>query len=302
MTTIEITPGAVVAAVDGSTHANSAVQWAAAQARTEGRPLVIVHAAGEFAAKPTTIRTASQGDETVFLDDSMRGSHMIVAEATELADQVAPGLTIRGVSVPGQPRHALPELSARAHLLVLGSRGRGAVRSRLLGSVSAHVAKVAQCPVVVVRPGALDDIHRGVVVAADATAESTPVVEFAYQQASLHGVPLTVLHCLYDVPVTVAGRAGGAIRATPDASERARRLAESVAGLAEKYPDVDARQDMARGTVEQTLSAFSHSWNLVVVGRHPVHGLDWLTGSTAVDVMEHTHSPIAVVPEAEPAE
>lgn len=302
MTTFEITPGAIVAAVDGSSHAHQAVQWAAAEARVEGRPLVLVHAAGHVGAKPTTVQVATRNDEFAWLDDSLRASHLILEEAKEVARQVAADANVSGFSLAGEPRQTLPELSDDTHLLVLGSRGRGAVRSRLLGSVSAHVAKAARCPVVVVRPNGQGGLEDGVVVAADATAESGPVVEFAFQQASLHGVPLTILHCLYDVAVTVAGRAGGYVRAVPDAEERAQRLADSISGLAEKYPGVEMSRVLGRGTVEQCLSSHQRSWSLVVVGRHPVHGLDWLTGSTAVDVMEHSTSPIAVIPEAEPAD
>lgn len=40
-----------------------------------------------------------------------------------------------------------------ADVIVVGSRGRGAIKRALLGSVSAHVTNNAPCPVVVVRAG-----------------------------------------------------------------------------------------------------------------------------------------------------
>ncbi len=297
MNTIEITPGTVVAAVDGSDHAHRAVQWAASQARLEGRSLSLVHAVGHETVAPATLPTTA-GQNVPPLDDSMRMSHLILEKATEYALAIAPEVSVRGISVPGDPRQALPEVSRSAHLLVLGSRGRGVVRSRLLGSVSAAVAKSTHCPVVVVRPNEPGRLKDGVIVAADATPESLPVVEFAFAQASAHGVPLTILHCVQDVAVVATGRAGGYVHVLPTVGEHARLLAESIAGLSEKYPDVHVSREMRNGRVEVCLAAHPRPWNLVVLGRHPVHGLGWLTGSTAVDVMERSTSPIAVVPEA----
>jgi nucleotide-binding universal stress UspA family protein len=51
----------------------------------------------------------------------------------------------------GDPARALLELAATADLLVVGSRGLGAVRRVLLGSVSEKVLQHAPCPVLIVR-------------------------------------------------------------------------------------------------------------------------------------------------------
>jgi nucleotide-binding universal stress UspA family protein len=302
MNTQDIPTGNIVVGIDGSAPALQAVQWAADQAQLQGRGLTIVHATRHEGVKPTTLRTVADGDDVVWTDDALRASHLHLRQAHDVAEAVAPTVAIQTASIPGEPHQVLASASESARILVLGSRGRGSVRSHLFGSVSAHVAKTAQCPLVVVRPSGPGALKDGMVVAADATAESTPVVEFAFQQASLHGEPLTVLHCVYEIAVSATGRAGGYVQALPDTDERARMLAESTAGLSEKYPDVHVTQVMARGLVEEVLAAHARPWNLVVVGRHPVRGLRWLSGTTAVDVLEHAKSPVAVIPEAWPDE
>ncbi len=302
MNTSQINPGTIVVGIDGSAPALQAVQWGAEQAKRLGRGLTLVHASGYEGAKPTTLRTVSDGDAIIWTDDALRASHVHLRQAQDVAEATAPGVDVHGVSIPGDAAEVLASASESAHLLVLGSRGRGSVRSHLFGSVSAHVAKTAHCPMVVVRPSEPGALKDGIVVAADATTESTPVVEFAFQQASLYGAPLTVLHCVYDVAVTATGMAGGYVKALPDTDRRSRMLAESMAGLSETYPDVHVTQVMARGLVEDSLAANRRPWNLIVVGRHPVHGLRWLAGTTAVDVLEHAKSPVAVVPEDWPEE
>ena len=85
-----------------------------------------------------------------------------VRSERELAAQslVARGRSI-GVAVDflvweGDPGEAIIDAAAAetADLIVVGSHGRGTVGRFLIGSVSDHVVRNAQCPVLVVRPGA----------------------------------------------------------------------------------------------------------------------------------------------------
>jgi nucleotide-binding universal stress UspA family protein len=57
----------------------------------------------------------------------------------------------------GDPARALLEQAAAADLLAVGSRGLGAVRRVLLGSVSEKVLQHAPCPVLVVRESSAPD-------------------------------------------------------------------------------------------------------------------------------------------------
>ena len=54
----------------------------------------------------------------------------------------------------GSADDAVIDASADAELVVVGSRGRGALKTLVLGSVSQQVLHHAACPVVVVPPPA----------------------------------------------------------------------------------------------------------------------------------------------------
>lgn len=266
--------GSVVVAVDGSDHALRAVRWAAEQASLEHRRLTVV----SVGDKPDNL-----------IDDTV--------SATRLRH---PDLAVEGSAASGDPRQVLIDASAHAHMLVVGSRGRGAVRSMLLGSVSTTVSAHAACPVIICRPTADGDARAGVVVGADATPESLPVIEFAYRQASLRELPLTVLHSFWDAAAAVAQyhEARGEKVDEPDLEDLRATLSESVAGLAEMYPDVPVTLTLKHGFADETLSPRHGGWHMIVVGRHPMTSLGrLLTGSIAASVIERAHATVAVVPQ-----
>ncbi|OWY59803.1 hypothetical protein B7486_72605 [cyanobacterium TDX16] len=61
-----------------------------------------------------------------------------------------PGTTVTPVLRHGRPAEELLQVAAGADLLVVGTRGRGAVADLVLGSVSAACADKATGPVVIV--------------------------------------------------------------------------------------------------------------------------------------------------------
>jgi nucleotide-binding universal stress UspA family protein len=217
-----------------------------------------------------------------------------------VVEKATPGLTVHEVFEVTDPSTLLIQLSSTAHLVVLGSRGRGPLRSHLLGSVGLAVVRHAVCPVVVHRPGDHPGhVHRGVVVAAEATAESMPVLAFAFRQASLRGLPLKVVHYVYDVRSALVGTpVAGSL--SEDVEEHTRRLAESVAGFREDYPDVHLTVETLPGLVpEHGLIPLSRDADLIVVGTHQRGALGrMLAGSVSESVLEHACGPVAVVPTA----
>ena len=251
MSAVHVPAGALVVGVDGSRGSRSAVLWAIQRARLANNPIALVHAKG--------VQSAGEGRD-----------ELSAAEA--MVRRLAPQLQVETVLHTGNPGNLLTEVPG-VELVVVGSRGRGPVRSRLLGSVSDFVARHSDVPVVVVRPHQHGLVRRGVLVGADGTAESVPVLEFAYREASLHQWPLRVVHAVADVS---------------DLDEARLVLAESLSGLAEKFPDVRTTYDVIHGPVVERLVSASVLMHLLVVGRHR---------HTSRAVLDHASTAVAVVPE-----
>jgi nucleotide-binding universal stress UspA family protein len=292
--------GCIVVGVDGSEHADRAVTWAARQAVLERRTLALVHCTDQISVRGTAWVDAPGIDHPGLTAALRAASSRIVTHARDRAVVQAPDVAVLTDLLDVDPREALVDLSATAHLLVLGSRGRGPLRSAVLGSVSASVARHAHCPVVVCRPPEPErPAGDRVVVGADGTCASRPVLEFAFAQASLLRVPLTVMHCFWDVVTATRGPGTVPRGADDELTDLRLLLAESIAGLAEKYPDVEVTQELARGLVDECLADRAPDAGLVVVGRASTAGwARFLHASCALAVLERAHATVAVVPES----
>lgn len=291
----KIQAGSIVVATDGSKAAGRAVIWAAEQAHLERRPLAVVTAARDVVP---VLSGAAAGGYGLSPQELVEVASGIAEAGVDAARAHRPGIDVRAVALLGEARNVLLDLSTDAHLLVLGSRGRGELTSKVLGSVSAAVVRHASCPVIVCRPGTEGRVHRGVVVGADGTPDSYPVIEFAFEQASLHELPVTVLHSSVDVAVSVTGGPRVAVAGEPGYTEQMVLLSESIAGLRERFPEVHISLEAAHGTATDALAATADIYNLVVVGRHPVDSVGRRVSPTsATSVLERCHTTVAVVPE-----
>lgn len=291
----------ILVATDGSADAERAVTWAAEQAYAERRPLVVLTAVG--APESHAVTWSGMGTAyAVSPRELLTAGKAVAEEGAGIARRIRPGVDVTSVVRVGEPRMILDKLSHEVQMIVVGSRGRGPLRSKLLGSVSASVCRDASCPVVVCRPTRPSgEPHRGgVLVAADGTAESLPVIEFAFRQAALTGAPLTVVYCVWEAdritrsPMMVSAEDSGL-------DEYRLVLAENLAGLCSKFPEVAVDQQLGFGLVEDLLTEESTDWDLVVVGRHPVDTLlRFLTTAIATGVVERARTTVAVVPEDAP--
>lgn len=286
-------PGTIVVGVDASDQSLRALSWAVEQCAAEHRTLTLVHAVHVVSPAYLDAAIVYQPDAETLL--RAEGQQVLDAAAAEV-ERLAPGIEVDEVLSVADPRLVLIELSRDATMVVLGSRGRGQVRSLLLGSVGTALAKHAQCPVVIHRPGNPGLVRNGVVVGVDASAESQGVLEFAYQEASWRDLPLTLLHCSWDAQADALGAYLVADSVVGLETERL-AVAEAIAGMAEKYPDVRTTTEIVRGLPQEALLRAGERMDLIVVGAHvPGHARHRLFGSVAASVVEHASCAVAVVP------
>jgi nucleotide-binding universal stress UspA family protein len=135
----------IVVGVDGSPESDAALRFAHAEARLRGAALRIVCAwepatasyAGEaFAATPDAFLEAER-----HADDVLRAA---------LAQLPQDELQVQAVAIEGRPADVILDESGAADIVVVGSRGRGATKRLLLGSVGSELAHHVRCPIVIV--------------------------------------------------------------------------------------------------------------------------------------------------------
>jgi len=138
----------IVIGVDGSDVAKEALQYGLHEASMRGSRVRVVHswmvsqampASGPGMIAPIDIAPYEQAHE-----EQVRAT--VKAVAGDKADEI--DLVV--VESPAGP--AIIDNAHDAELIVVGRRGRGAMASLVLGSVSSYVIQHATCPVLVVQP------------------------------------------------------------------------------------------------------------------------------------------------------
>ncbi|PFG96381.1 nucleotide-binding universal stress UspA family protein [Saccharopolyspora erythraea NRRL 2338] len=260
--------GPVVVGVDGSRRSVAAARWAAGEAALRHAPLHVLAVNPDPQLNHLAKQTAR--------------------EIGEMCRETHPGLEVANMTELGNPATQLVRISALARLVVVGSRGRGALAGVLLGSVSTKVAGHAHCPVVVVR----EQHPRGpVVVGVDSSPHSRQALGFAFETASVHGVDLVAAQ------VWRAERGASSLDREAAARESAERsLSEQLAGRRGDHPDVAVRELAVRGHPVAELTETAREALLLVVGHRGLGGFPGLlTGSVAMGVLHHATCPVAVV-------
>jgi nucleotide-binding universal stress UspA family protein len=174
-----VSQACIVVGTDLSAAASEAIRQGASWSARERAPLLVVHVAPDelFAAL-----------ETPKVVDALR---------ERAAAYVHADIGYDVVLVAGSPHGELVREADRrgAMLLVVGASGADSVERALFGSTAEQVVRYAHCPVLVTRPSP----DTGPILAVtDFSTEATSGIEVAVREAKSRGVPLHLLHSIYE--------------------------------------------------------------------------------------------------------
>lgn len=285
---------AVVVGTDGSDGSATAVRWAARLAADRDRTLHIVHCTDPIADR--TPRSAYDAFIYATMQDIRLAAEHVLATAREDALAVAPSLTVTTELAPGNPARTLIDVSAHAHLVVLGAAASAGAIAHL-GSTLLAVTSHAHGAVVIVRGPEPDRPTGPVVVGVDGSSVGEPAIGAAFAEASLRAAELVAVHAWSDL---TQGQFGGTSYLEMPIDDFAvaeeALLAERLAGWAEQFPDVVVRREIEVYGPRERLAHWSKTAQLLVVGsrgRGGFRGL--LLGSTSNWLVQHADCPVMVV-------
>ncbi|QGU05764.1 universal stress protein [Corynebacterium comes] len=287
----------VVVAVDGSPASHNAVRWAANTANKRGIPLRL---ASSY-TMPQFLYAEGMVPPQELFDDLQAETMEKIDEARAVAHEVAPEIKIGHTIAEGSPIDMLLDMSHDVTMIVMGSRGLGGLSGMVMGSVSAAVVSHASCPVVVVREdNQLDEAAKygPVVVGVDGSDVSEKATEIAFAEADARGAELVAVHTWMDMQVqaSLAGLSAAQQQWEVVEREQIDMLAERLAPMVEKYPNVEVRKVITRDRPVRALVENSEGAQLLIVGSHGRGGFKgMLLGSTSRALLQSAPCPMMVV-------
>ncbi|MER6038072.1 universal stress protein [Streptomyces sp. NPDC001835] len=294
----------VTAGLDDAPESRAAAEWAAREAVLRGLPLKIVHVQEEAPGHVARIPLPE-------FESRQRWAERWARETADGIRLRHPGLEVVTEQLTGTVADVLCEAAGFAELLVLGSRGLGALGGFLVGSASLGVVARAERPVVLVRAGeqAADEHRpdaagvpsgaapfRPVVLGLDIERPDDAPLEFAFDAAARRGAALRAVHAWPEPPPAFPRFAGDA--ELHDSSERAQAalLHKVLRPWRHKFPDVEVIEASRCASAAQALVADSRDASLVVVGRRIRTGsLGPHIGHVTHSALHHVAAPVAVV-------
>lgn len=295
----------VLIATDFSPHAEDAVKIVKRLALPSGSTVRLLHAIEPFA----DVATLNPAAITALTDAAVA---QIERELDSAAVTLrAPGRDVETVTVLGRVADAIVEEaeSSKADLIVVGSRGRHALKSALLGSVSAEVVDRAPCPVIIARGSTL----RKAILAEDGSETAAAGARFLAGSSALSDLEVRVVSVV-DAPfpsvLNGSDAAIGTYAAIQAYYDSLPALREATAKIAQERAGtlvaagLNATSEVREGNVADKLiaAAAEAQADCIVIGSHGRTGLTRLfLGSVARAVLFNAPCSVLIVPAAKVA-
>jgi nucleotide-binding universal stress UspA family protein len=282
----------ILAATDFSFSAHRAARRAAVLAKLHDAALHLLHVLDSSSAKALLRRSPAIDVEPPLHLDAERALDSLAGDVGAAA-----GAVVERLLREGRVMDEILAAAASSDLVVLGPRGVNPLRDFFLGSTAERMARMIECPMLVVKQDP-QIAYENVLVPVDFSDYSAPALRFASEMAP--GATLHVIHAL-DSSLTgrlrSAGVSDAGIEAYSDELQREANasMAELTAGLRERTVFGTVQVGDARVLIKELAAATRCT--LIVMGKQ---GRSWLSehilGSVTRLVLERATCDVAVVP------
>lgn len=278
---------AVVVGLDGSEQSRLALGWAVAN--TPGPIRIVVSWSTPWWGVSAPLGGAPPPPPDSYFEEAAK---KFIEDAEPLLGDMA---TVPAEIRRGHAGQNLVDSALDASLLVVGSRGRGAIASAVLGSVSSYCASHSTVPVVIV-PETADPAAAAerIVVGIDGSANSDAALAWALDHARPDAAILAI--AAWAPPMSYDGAILSEIDGLDDRYKE--MLLDTIDRVKATSPDRSKRTvqtEVVMGDARSVLR--SAEADLLVVGARGHRGLEYLLmGSTASSLVHDPVVPTVVVP------
>ncbi len=289
----------ILCAVDGSRHAQIALDMVRYALAHPGEPVLLAHVVDVRRFRPPkgADRAARQAVADALFAAERHGRALLARVKTPL---VLEGLPVETKAVRGVPADALTSIAARRRpdLFVVGSRGLSDAKRFLLGSVSRHVVLAAACPVLVVKKRV--PAFRRILVAADGSKASRAALACLLRLPLPKLARFTVVSVVPPLPIEAGhGDVDAALleRVLAPLRQEAERVAREAAAVIDRA-GFEATPLVRHGHPAQELVKLAEAKDadLVAVGSRGLTGSDRLAlGSVSDGVVKYAPCAVLVV-------
>jgi nucleotide-binding universal stress UspA family protein len=279
----------IVVGVDPSPSGTAALEWALQEAVSTGASLHAVRTWTYNAYAAEAYMYASAVDPSESTAAQLEADEQLKLAAEHVAGSDTVDCTATAIFGPAP--HVLIEQAKDSALLVVGSRGHGALSRAVLGSVSSSVLHHASGPVVIVaEPREDDGTPSRVIVGVDHSPAALEALQAGAEQARRRGVTLVPVYVHEPIEMPRGGEHAPDLAMLEDSERHHLEAAAKAAGA------TGVEAEVLVGSPVSELLAIARPQDLLVLGSRGRGGFaGLLLGSTSTQLAQHARCPVLVV-------